>query len=88
MTLRLCLSVFLLACGYCAAADGQTVTFEQHVRPILKTHCFQCHGEEGEHEANLDLRLARLIVKGGDSGPAIVPGNAAESLIIEKLSGR
>ena len=56
-----------------ASAADQPLTFEQHVRPILKVHCFQCHGEE-EKEANLDLRLVRLIAKGGDSGPAIVAG--------------
>src|SRR5262245_12325673 len=60
------LAAILLACGYCAAAEGPAVTYEQHVRPILKVHCFQCHGEEDEHQANLDLRLTRSIVKGGD----------------------
>ncbi|HZN35164.1 MAG TPA: DUF1549 domain-containing protein, partial [Pirellulaceae bacterium] len=87
MILRLgSLAAVLLACGYCTAAEAQPVSFEQHVRPILKLHCFQCHGEEDEKQANLDLRQTRLIIKGGDSGPAIVPGNAARSLLIEKLA--
>ena len=87
MILRLgSLAAVLLACGYCTAAKAQPVSFEQHVRPILKLHCFQCHGEEDEKQANLDLRQTRLIIKGGDSGPAIVPGNAARSLLIEKLA--
>jgi hypothetical protein len=77
----------LLAClsrTFCAPA-AELLTFEQHVRPILRAHCFQCHGDEAEHEANLDLRMARLIAKGGDSGPAIVSGNAADSLIVQRL---
>jgi Protein of unknown function (DUF1553)/Protein of unknown function (DUF1549)/Planctomycete cytochrome C len=67
------------------AADPQ-LTFEQHVRPILKAHCFQCHGEEEEREGNLDLRQVRLLAKGGDSGAAIVAGQANESLLVKRLS--
>src|SRR5215471_14607254 len=90
MIRRLALPIFLaLACialsGPALAAD-LPLTFEQHVRPILKAHCFQCHGEEEEHEANLNLRLARLIVKGGDSGPAIVAGKSAESLLAQRIA--
>jgi hypothetical protein len=61
------------------------LTFERHVRPILKIHCFQCHGEEEELEGSLDVRLRRFLAKGGDSGPVIVPGKPAESLLIERL---
>jgi hypothetical protein len=68
------------------ARAEQPLTFEQHVRPILKAHCFQCHGEEDEKEGSLDLRLARLMTKGGDSGPAIVAGKAAESLLLQRLT--
>ncbi len=75
----------VLALVACAGA-AEPLTFEQHVRPILRAHCFQCHGEEDEHEGSLDLRLARLISKGGDSGPAIVAGKADESLIIQRLT--
>jgi hypothetical protein len=61
------------------------LTFERHVRPILKTHCFHCHGEEGELEGSLDVRLRRFLVKGGDSGPIVVPGKPGESLLIGRL---
>src|SRR2546428_8421621 len=69
-----------------ASRAEQPLTFEQHVRPILRAHCFQCHGEEDEHEGSLDLRLVRLMAKGGDSGPAIVPGKAEASLIVQRLT--
>jgi hypothetical protein len=81
-SLFLALIVLLIAAP--ALAD-ETLTFEQHVRPILRTHCFQCHGDEDEKEANLDLRLVRLMAKGGDSGAAIVAGKAGESLLVERL---
>jgi mono/diheme cytochrome c family protein len=71
-------------------ADGSgppRMTYEQHVRPILKAHCFQCHGEEEKPKANLDLRLARLLILGGESGPAIEPGRHEESLLWERIDG-
>jgi hypothetical protein len=65
-------------------ARAESVTFEARVRPILKAHCFHCHGE-GKTKGGLDVRLARLIVKGGESGAAIVPGHASDSLLIQKI---
>lgn len=62
------------------------LTFEKDIRPILKTHCFHCHGEAGETEGDLDVRLRRFLEKGGKSGPSIVPGDAAKSHLIEQLT--
>lgn len=61
------------------------LTYEHDVRPILKANCFHCHGEQGHKEAGLDLRLKSLMVKGGDSGTAIVPGNSSESLLFQMI---
>jgi len=55
------------------AFSAEPLTFEQHVRPILKANCFHCHGDEDEKEANLDLRLARLITKAATPAPASSP---------------
>lgn len=60
-------------------------TYEADVRPIFKSHCFHCHGEESKSEGNLDVRLVRLLKTGGDSGPAIVSGKASKSFLIERL---
>ncbi len=68
------------------AAETTTVLFERDVRPILKAHCFQCHGEEEKAESKLDLRLVRWISKGGESGPAVVAGKPAESLIWKRVA--
>jgi hypothetical protein len=56
------------------------------VRPILKAHCFHCHGEESSPKAGLDLRLVRFQVKGGDGGEALVPGHPDDSLIWDRVS--
>jgi mono/diheme cytochrome c family protein len=62
------------------------VMFETHIRPLLKTHCFECHGEGQKLKGGLDMRLRRLLVKGGKSGPALVPGKESGSLILERLA--
>ena len=69
-----------------AALPAEPLTFEAHVRPILKAHCWQCHGEEEELKGNFDARLARFLLKGGDSGPAIVAGKHDKSLLYEKVA--
>lgn len=61
------------------------INFETEVRPILRAYCFDCHGAQEEMEGGLDLRLRRLIVRGGDSGSAIVPGDVNASLLLEKV---
>ena len=76
------LALVLLAAAPAWAAAAP-VMFEKDVRPILKTHCFQCHGEEGEMKGGLDVRLARFILKGGKDGPVIVPGKVAESHLLD-----
>ncbi|MDZ4288715.1 MAG: hypothetical protein U0984_12190 [Prosthecobacter sp.] len=51
-----------LFAGLPAAAESVR-TFEKDVRPILKTYCFQCHGESGKKKGDLDVRLARFITR-------------------------
>ncbi len=86
-----CMSVAALVSTMPLVADAapprneEHLTFERHVRPIFKAHCFHCHGGEDELEGELDLRLRRLIATGGDSGPSIVAGNAADSLLYQRL---
>lgn len=94
-SLQVCGLVLLMAASWvpeCRAAEtrarikaGTPLTFEQHVRPILKAHCFDCHGEGDTLRGGLDLRLARWILRGGKSGPALVPGRPEASRIYEMV---
>ncbi len=63
----------------------EPLSFEADVRPIFKTHCFQCHGEGGELSGGLDVRLRRLIEQGGDSGAAIVAGESDQSELLVRM---
>src|SRR5438552_17214477 len=55
--------------------------FEKDIRPVLKAHCFECHGEGEKLKGGLDLRLRRLSLRGGDDGPVLVPGKPDRSLL-------
>src|SRR5262245_3259011 len=53
---------------------------------ILNQKCVQCHGDSVQM-AGLDLRRLETILKGGEKGPAIVPGNAEASLLYRRVAG-
>ena len=62
------------------SADERLDFFEAKIRPVLATHCYECHGHKEKGGLKLDSREA--ILKGGDSGPALVPGKPKESLLL------
>jgi mono/diheme cytochrome c family protein len=64
--------------------DAGPVITEQDVLPIFQVRCVACHGKR-EQKGGLDLRTLASRLKGGKSGPAVVPGKPEESLIIQKL---
>ena len=66
-------------------AKGQEL-FKQHVRPILVKRCLSCHGGKEEIEAGFSLVDRPGLLRGGDSGPAIIPGNAKDSLLYKLIT--
>lgn len=56
--------------------------FYQDVYPFLKANCISCHNKTTT-KAGLNMETPELMIKGGDSGPSIVPGKSAESLLVE-----
>ncbi len=75
---------FLIAVAEPAAA-AEPITFEQHIRPILKAYCLDCHGAEEKFPGKLDLRLKRFALAGGASGPALVAGEPKKSLLVQRM---
>jgi len=65
------------------SAPSPVLTYEQHIRPILKAHCFDCHGEGDVLKGDLDVRLKRFLEQGGKSGPALRPGDPEGSLFFK-----
>ena len=64
----------------------QVEFFESKVRPIFVEHCYQCHSETADEvEAELLLDSKWGWKTGGESGPAIIPGNPDESLVIDAV---
>ncbi|MBP86199.1 MAG: hypothetical protein CMJ64_05705 [Planctomycetaceae bacterium] len=72
------------------AADSDTDRvrfFESKVRPLFVEHCYECHGPK-KQESDLRLDTVDGILEGGASGPAVVPNEPEESLILVALSYR
>jgi Protein of unknown function (DUF1553)/Protein of unknown function (DUF1549)/Planctomycete cytochrome C len=67
-----------------AAADD--ARFREQVAPILERRCIHCHGET-TRKANLSLSTSSALLRGGDSGPAVVPGKPDESLVLDMIAG-
>src|SRR5262245_42196442 len=67
-------------------AQPSEAQIEKRVFSILKLKCLQCHGDAVQM-SNLDLRTRESMLKGGDNGPAIVPGNAGASRLYRRVTG-
>jgi len=70
-------------------APEQVAFFESKIRPVLVQHCYSCHSAEalagGKLKAELLLDSQAGMAKGGESGPAVVPGDKEASLILAAL---
>jgi mono/diheme cytochrome c family protein len=87
--MQLLLALFPAAELALSGAESQppkgVLTYERDIRPIFKAYCFQCHGEGEKLKGGLDLRLRQLIAKGGESGPAFMPGKPDKSLLYQQV---
>ncbi|TWT59058.1 Planctomycete cytochrome C [Thalassoglobus neptunius] len=68
-------------------ADEKVEFFESKIRPALIEHCYRCHSQEySEAKGGLTVDTRNGIRRGGDSGPAVVPGKTDESLLVEAIN--
>src|SRR5882757_80046 len=65
---------------------GHTVNFAKEIKPIFEASCIKCHGR-GKDKGGLKLDTRETLLKGGDSGPTVLPGNSAESSLIALVQG-
>ncbi len=72
-----------------SAADltpAQTQFFENKIRPLFADNCYKCHSPQAEKvKAGLLLDTREGVLRGGDTGPAIVPGDPEKSLLIQAV---
>ena len=66
------------------SSDSGIEFFEKRIRPLLAERCIECHGPE-KQKGGLRLDFKQGWEVGGDSGPALVPGDLTESRIIHAI---
>jgi hypothetical protein len=82
--------LLLFTSGTLSAEDPKAVEFfEAKIRPVLVEHCYKCHSEQaltaGKLRGGFKLDTRVGMRKGGDSGPGVVPGKPADSLLVKSL---
>ena len=60
--------------------------FEAKIRPVFADYCYKCHSADEKIKGGLQLDTREGLRHGGDSGPALVPGNPEESLLWTAIS--
>lgn len=75
---------FLMVASSTIAAED-FYFFEQEVRPLLVEHCYSCHSVSEKIKGGLALDSKQGWAKGGDSGPAVLPGDPEGSLVIQAV---
>lgn len=72
-----------------AMSPEQVEFFENEIRPLLADNCFQCHSARVDTPfGGLRLDSREGLLTGGDSGPAIVPGDPFNSPLVQHIQGR
>ncbi len=67
--------------------NEETQFFESKIRPVLIEHCYRCHSADGQGiRGGLGVDSRDALLAGGESGPAIVPGNLEQSLLWNAIS--
>lgn len=88
LTVLLLHSSFLILNSLCAAEPTreQLDFFENKIRPVLSQNCYKCHSVNSEKvKGGLLLDSREATLRGGDNGPAVVPGHPDKSLLIQAV---
>jgi WD40 repeat protein len=81
------LAGFVLALVLRPAAAQQPPSYAKQVKPLLAKYCAECH-HPGKTRGDLDLSDIRAMIRGGQNGPAFVPGRPDDSLLVTLAEGK
>ncbi|RXS97598.1 PSD1 and planctomycete cytochrome C domain-containing protein [Silvibacterium dinghuense] len=76
---------FMHAQASSTSEDAHQAFYKEKIQPILSSHCYDCHSADAGAAAGLRVDDRAALLKGGKSGPAIVPGKPEESLLLERV---
>lgn len=96
LSAKLCRLFVVLGSAFCSVAavpspqnTDQIEFFESEIRPLLVNHCYSCHSAQAATIfKGLLLDSREGMVRGGESGPAIIPGKPHESGLIQRIQGK
>src|SRR5688572_26687897 len=72
--------------GSLPPAATREVVFAKDIKPLFEAACINCHAK-GKEKGGFSLETREAFLKGGDTGPAAVPGKSAESLVVQLVAG-
>ena len=78
--------LLILALSTLAAHAVAEVDYVRDIKPLLKAECVKCHGRSTQ-KAGLRLDTAAHALRGGERGPAVTPGHAETSLLLQAVKG-
>ena len=68
------------------AADKKGVTYEKDIKPVFEKSCYKCHGPETEKpKGKLRVDTLAAVLKGGENGPDVVPGDIKKSPLLHQV---
>ncbi|MBC7366047.1 MAG: PSD1 domain-containing protein [Undibacterium sp.] len=73
--------------GTSAVSPADAAFFENKIRPVLVDNCYKCHSHDADRiKGGLLLDSPQALLMGGDTGPALIPGQPGESLLITAIT--
>jgi mono/diheme cytochrome c family protein len=80
----ICGAMLLATTATLAAEEDRA--FAESIRPLFERKCFECHSSKADElKGNLKLETVEQVLKGGATGPAIVPGDTENSFLLRAI---
>jgi len=79
-------TLLLLATWLVASPAAASVDYVQDIKPLFAQHCYRCHGAS-QQKGDLRMDTAAFLRTGGDRGPAFIPAQSSESILLKVITG-